>query len=252
MEKKKKRSMLPILFILPVLAVFIFSLVKIAGPLLEYRQGEKVYESLEEYVSIGEDGSYREGEMPVDFEALRKVNPDIIGWIVIPGMEISYPIVQGEDNDYYLKHTFDKAENASGCIFVEVENSPDFSDNNTFVYGHNMKNKSMFAKLNRYQEEDTFRKNPEFVIYTPEGMLRYQIYSCHVARLGTESFSYRIEGEEEFSKWLETVKSKSYYDTGVTPDISQKSVTLMTCTPAGHDYRCLVHAVLVEDSRKQP
>ena len=170
MEKKKKRSMLPILFILPVLAVFIFSLVKIGGPLLEYRQGEKVYESLEEYVSIGEDGSYREGEMPVDFEALRKVNPDIIGWIVIPGMEISYPIVQGEDNDYYLKHTFDKAENASGCIFVEVENSPDFSDNNTFVYGHNMKNKSMFAKLNRYQEEDTFRKNPEFVIYTPEGM----------------------------------------------------------------------------------
>ena len=154
--------------------------------------------------------------MPVDFEALRKVNPDIIGWIVIPGMEISYPIVQGEDNDYYLKHTFDKAENASGCIFVEVENSPDFSDNNTFVYGHNMKNKSMFAKLNRYQEEDTFRKNPEFVIYTPEGMLRYQIYSCHVARLGTESFSYRIEGEEEFSKWLETVKSKSYYDTGIT------------------------------------
>lgn len=93
MEKKKKRSMLPILFILPVLAVFIFSLVKIGGPLLEYRQGEKVYESLEEYVSIGEDGSYREGEMPVDFEALRKVNPDIIGWIVIPGMEISYPIV---------------------------------------------------------------------------------------------------------------------------------------------------------------
>ena len=164
MEKKKKRSMLPILFILPVLAVFIFSLVKIGGPLLEYRQGEKVYESLEEYVSIGEDGSYREGEMPVDFEALRKVNPDIIGWIVIPGMEISYPIVQGEDNDYYLKHTFDKAENASGCIFVEVENSPDFSDNNTFVYGHNMKNKSMFAKLNRYQEEDTFRKNPEFII----------------------------------------------------------------------------------------
>ncbi len=249
MEKKKSKAFLIVL--LPVLGVFIFSLVKIGMPMLEYYQGEQEYEKLQDYVSFSQtEEASKEAGMPVDFDALKGVNPDTIGWIRLDSMEISYPIVQGEDNDYYLKHTFQKEENPCGSIFVEIENAPDFSDENTFVYGHNMKNKSMFAKLNWFQEEDTYRDSPGFLIYTPEGVLRYEIYSCHVAKLGSEAFHYQFEEAGEYAEWQAKMKADSLYDTKVTPEPSQKTVTLMTCTAAGSNYRCLVHGVLTEDGRE--
>lgn len=226
--------------------VFLFAAVKLGMLLWEYYTGNQEYQHLEESVQQGENSPSLEGdtEFSVDFERLKRINPDVVGWIRIEGLGISYPIVQGEDNEYYLTHTFYRKENKCGSIFVEEENSKDFKDFNTFVYGHNMKDKSMFARLNEYQEEQTFLENPEFFIYTPgDGMQRYQIYSCHVAELGAESFRYQFVDEADYVKWQKNVKEQSFYDTGVMPKDAQKTVTLMTCTPAGSNYRLLVHGI---------
>ena len=240
-------------FIIPfllALAVFLFAAVKLGMLLWEYYKGGREYQQIEQsVVSITEQTDSGEGQQEgfsVDFDKLRKINPDIAGWIRIEKLDISYPIVQGEDNDFYLSHTFYKEENKCGSIFIEVENSKDFSDWNTFVYGHNMKDKSMFARLNEFQDEETFRENPQFYIYTPEGVQRYKIYSCHTEELGTEAFQYQFNNEKDYAKWQGDVKGQSLYDTGVAPKPAQSTVTLMTCTPAGSQYRFLVHGILAE------
>lgn len=248
MKQRKKNSVLRIL-LLAVLAVFLFAAGKLGTIFFRYYKEDASYDKLEAFAKLnGEAAPQANAEYvpPVDFAALSELNPDVIGWIYFETMDINYPIVQGEDNEFYLHHGFYKEENNSGCIFMDTESSPDFSSENSFLYGHNMKNKSMFAKLNQYEEESFFQDNKTFVIYTPEKMMRYEIYSCYPAELSLDSFTYRFETREEYAKWMETVKSRSLYDTGVTPDASDLSVTLMTCTPKGGNYRFLVHGRLAE------
>lgn len=235
-------------------AVFLFAAVRLGMLLWEYHTGSREYQSLEESVGfLDEDmeSLKEDSEFTVDFDRLQKMNPDVAGWIRMDKLGISYPIVQGKDNEYYLSHTFSGKENKCGSIFIETGNQKDFSDFNTFVYGHNMKDQSMFAKLNQFQDEGTFRENPEFYIYTVEGVRRYKIYSCYVATLGGESFLYQSEDEINYARWQEMVREKSLYDTGVVPDMEQKTVTLMTCTPAGDKYRFLVHGALVEEKEER-
>ena len=131
-----------------------------------YREGEQEYEALREYVNEEEreeDESEEQDPTPaskatVDFQALKKINSDIIAWIRVPDTKIDYPIVQGKDNAYYLKHTFQKTEHAAGSIFLDVDNEADFSNRKSILYGHNMKDGSMFQGLHRFQERIVFTR----------------------------------------------------------------------------------------------
>lgn len=245
-------------FIVPFLiafGVFLFTAVRLGMLWWGYYKGNREYQQIEEsVVSVGEQADSQQSDsqnvqekgFSVDFDKLKKINPDVVGWIRIEKLGISYPIVQGDDNEYYLHHTFYKEENKCGSIFMEAENSSDFSDYHTFVYGHNMKDKSMFAKLNELQEAEAFQENREFYIYTPKGAQRYEIFSCHAASLGTESFCYQFDDKDSYGKWQQSVLEQSIYDTGICPEAGQNTVTLMTCTPMGSEYRFLVHGVLAE------
>ena len=249
--KRKKTDWKFMLIFLAALAVFLFAAVKLGLLLMEYGKGQQEYQELEELAAAADTGEEKgTGEFSVDFDALRAINPDIIGWIRFEHMDISYPIVQGTDNEYYLSHNFYKEEMRCGSIFMEVQNMPDFSDDNSFLYGHNMRDKSMFAKLNEFQDKQVYKENPEFLIYTPKGVLRYEIFSCHVAEVGEDSFTCKFGSKKQYAQWQKTVTEQSLYDTGVKPEAAQKTVTLMTCTPAGDNYRFLVHGVLTEDGRK--
>lgn len=245
-------------FIIPFLiafAVFLFTAVRLGMLWWGYYKGNREYQKLEEsVVSAGEQADSQQTDsqgvqekgFSVDFDKLKKINPDVVGWLRMENLGISYPIVQGNDNEYYLSHTFYKEENKCGSIFMEAENSSDFSDCHTFLYGHNMKDKSMFARLNELQEEGTFHENQEFYIYTPKGVQRYLVYSCHVAALGAESFCYLFDNKEDYASWQQNVLGQSIYHTGICPQAWQNTVTLMTCTPMGSEYRFLVHGVLAE------
>lgn len=246
--KNKQHDWKFILQFLLAMVTFLFAVVRIGMFYWEYSKGAKEYQNLQDAVIFSEEESLTDtesDEFAIDFEKLQKINPDIVGWIQIEKLGISYPIVQGKDNEYYLSHTFYRKENKCGSIFMEVQNEKDFQDQNTFLYGHNMKDHSMFAKLNELKQEEVFQDNPKFLIYTPEGIHRYQIFSCYVASLESDSFQYKFTSEEEYARWQKNVKGYSIYDTGVEPQKEQKIVTLMTCTAQGQNYRFLVHGVLV-------
>lgn len=249
MKQKKKNPVFLVIF-LAALAIFLFAAIKLGLVFFNYYKEDSVYNGLESLAGAkksGQDAADASGYVSaIDFSSLKELNPDTIAWVYFETMDINYPIVQGEDNDFYLHHDFYKEDSTSGCIFMDTESSPDFSSYNSFIYGHNMKNKSMFAKLNQYADEEFYRANTTFLIYTPTETRRYEIYSCYPAALDLDSFTYSFDTQEEYALWQEKVKARSLYDTGVTPDPSENSVTLMTCTPKGSSYRFLVHGKLIE------
>ena len=171
-------------------------------------------------------------DIPVDFEALQAENPDIYAWITIPGTNVDYPILQREgDNGYYLNHSVDGAGSIAGAIFTEDYNSKDFTDPNTIIYGHNMKNGSMFGTLRKFYEDEVYEKAPYFWIYTPDKIYRYDIFSC--AEVAVDSLAYQITFSEEgsFEKYIDDAYSRSVVkgnDIKVTAE--DKIVTLSTCT----------------------
>ena len=167
---------------------------------------------------------------PVDFADLISINPDICGWLKIRALDISYPVVQGEDNDFYLHRTFEKTDNFAGCIFMDAANQEDFSDQNTVLYGHNMKNGSMFGKLNWLREKKTYEKSKYFWVFSRDLIRQYRIISGMVVNKSGE-FYMNVYTEKEYEDHLINAMKNSELDNdGVTVCTSDRIVTLSTCT----------------------
>lgn len=179
-----------------------------------------------------------------DLEALRQVNPDVIGWIWIPETLINYPIVQGEDNAYYLEHTWDQRESAYGSIFLECMNSSDLTDFNTIIYGHNMLNGSMFARLQRFKQEYYWKVHPYVYIATDDGVFRYEIFSSYAASVDSITYQLSFQQNETRQAFISHAVESSDIDTGIVPDITDRIITMSTCTGAGYSSRRVVHARL--------
>lgn len=168
---------------------------------------------------------------PVDFDGLHEVNEDIIGWLRVNALDISYPIAQSTDNDYYLHRTFEKVENFAGCIFMEYQNSSDFSDKNTIIYGHNMKNGSMFGTLRKFYEEGVYEKAPYFWIYTPDKIYRYDIFSCGEVEATGRAYQITFADDDDFLNYIDEAFLRSVVDNSeIEMDAEDKIVTLSTCT----------------------
>ena len=149
------------MILLLCIAVFGIAAVKLIDIGKEYYDGQKEYEELKAYIKevpvcqpekMTGDEPEKETGKEIDFEGLRKINEDLVAWIQIPGIGVDYPVVQGEDNEYYLYHTFQKENNKAGSIFLDYRNHDDFTDRRVILYGHNMKDGSMFSNLKQYQE----------------------------------------------------------------------------------------------------
>ena len=146
----------------------------------------------------------------VDFETLRSQNPDIIGWIYSPDTPINYPIAQSEDNDYYLRRLTDGTRNTAGTIFVDFRNAPDFSDRNTLVYGHNMKNDTMFGTLSEYGRQSYYEAHRELWLLTPEQTFRLEPIAGFVTRADSDSYTL-FETREALQDYLETAVEQSVF-----------------------------------------
>ena len=259
-------------------AVFAVSVVGLIWRALEYRAAEKIYAEAESLVDLPDlskleplspaptpspeqdDEAPQESapaeETPVyvdpyadalrsmDFTALREVNGDVLGWIVIPGTVVSYPLLQGSDNDYYLNHTWRGTRSAVGAIFLEYQNSGDLSDFNTIVYGHRMRNGSMFASLKYYERQSYWAQHPCVYITDDRGSYTYEIFAAY--EVSTEGETYRLgfSGDAAKQAFLDYCVAQSVIDTGITPTIYDKILTLSTCTGNGHATRWVVQARL--------
>lgn len=226
--------------------VAVFSFFKIAAALAEYRAGEKAYEKMETYVTPAEelfsegsvsgsaDSVVSEEEGPgiqVDFDSLKEINPDVIGWLYYPSLDISYPIMKGEDNDYYLHHTIEKKENFSGSIFMETKNTSTFADSHTIIYGHNMKNGSMFGKLKRIRDLEMTEDDHKFWILTPEKTQLCRVFSAQEVKAGGEAYMLFTGPCQEFVDWANQLCRTSIVDPdGVTFEETDRIITLSTCT----------------------
>jgi len=188
-------------------------------------------------------------ENPIDFDALTAKYPDVYAWICIPGTNVNYPIVQREgDNSYYLTHTIDGQVKIEGSIYTEDYNTKDFSDANTLIYGHNMKNGSMFKTLHKYRDRKFFEENSTIYIYQKDRVLIYRIFAAYVYDNRHLMLSFDFEDENIFRNYLQNVLTKkdmsSNIDTTVDVSTSDKIITLSTCNN-NELQRYLVQAVLL-------
>lgn len=185
----------------------------------------------------------------ISWKALRKMNSEIVAWIEVPGADISYPVVQGTDDTYYLHHSFSREKDAFGTIFLGSVHKKDFQESHCFLYGHNMEGNMMFANLNRYEEKEFWEECPEFYVYTPEKLLNYRIFSVQQAAALSPGFQYGYElGSKAYQEQLKTLSGNSLYKTEVSLDAEAPMVTLVTCNSSlDEKIRMTVHGILVKE-----
>lgn len=198
-----------------------------------------------EPVPIPDDPTIRE-LMETDLEALRQENEDVVGWITMPETPINYPLMQWTDNQFYLKHTWKQTPNANGSIFMEWQNSQDFTDFNTIIYGHNMTGGVMFGSLRKFKWQSYWEEHPSFYIACDQGVLRYDIFAVHRAGIDTIIYGLDLDTDEKKARFIRFAKDYSYYDTGIEPAIEDRIVTLSTCSGQGYATRWVVQGVLNE------
>ena len=241
-KKKKKSDVLLTIALIVAIAVFCYAAFNLYHIYTEYKKGTDEYNQIEEMAVTERDADSAEVAGPnaqlkppieVDFDKLKSVNEDVVGWIYVDALpDISYPIVKGKDNQTYLHQTYEKNYNFAGTIFVDYENSGDFSDCNTLVYGHNMKNGSMFGHLKKFREDDKlYKQDKYFWILTPERNYRYEIITAYTTGVNSDTYTLFKGPGEEFEKYLETIKGYSEIQTDDTDlTIKDRIVPLSTCT----------------------
>ena len=259
-----------IVLIIVLLGVFLFSAWQVIDILVEYRQGEKTYESLANYIAIPETSKEtatkktdQDAQIPetqpeevispfpeVDFAALKSINEDVVGWIYIPDTQINYPIVQGENNDEYLYHLLTGEYNGSGSIFLDAKVNSDFSTRNSPIYGHNMKNGTMFAELKGYKTQEFYDAHPTAMLLTPEKNYFVHLFSAYVTDSWGEAWEKDFT-DEAFQTWLKDTKEKSKFTSDVIPTVEDKVLTFSTCIYDIADGRLVVHGIL-EEYNKTP
>ena len=178
-----------------------------------------------------------------DLDALRRINPDVVGWIFIPGSKVNYPIVQGEDNQYYLEHTWDNQKNSAGSIFLEAMNGANLTDCRSILYGHNMANMSMFAVLHNYASIWYAQEYPYVYLVTDEGILRYEIYATYNAEVESQTYALNLN-QRTIAAFIDMTLEESELDLGIVPADTDRILTLSTCT-GNYETRRVVHARLV-------
>ena len=236
----------------------------IAWKNLDYHRGAKAYASAAQAAGLSkrpeppkpgasaapelpEGPSFTEQLAAIDLAALQEVNPDVLGWIAIPDTELSYPLLQCSNNVYYLNHLWNKQRNSSGAIYLETNCTPDFSGFNTIIYGHRMRDTSMFGTLPLYSSLEFFQQHPTIYLADSSGVHQYDIFAAY--EVGVREMVYRldIDQPEEIQELIQFCLSHSVIQTGVVPGVEDSILTLSTCTERGHSTRWVVQAVLRED-----
>lgn len=238
----------------------------------EYKAGEAVYDQLAQYAHIAETAAPTEPkpaevqpeqtlppetEAPpeadtpsqpvVEFEALRDINPEIVGWIYVEGTGINYPVVQSGDNSYYLYRLFNGESNGAGSIFMDYRNASGLTDRHTVLYGHHMKNGSMFAAITDYKEQAFYEEHPTGILLTPGGNYTLEFFAGYVSNLNDDCWKLQFESDAEFAAWAEDAVDKSTFESPVVPTARDRIVTLSTCTYEYNDARYVLLGVLRSD-----
>lgn len=180
----------------------------------------------------------------LDLDALRAVNPDVAAWLAIPGGDIAHPVCRGPDNDYYLHHTWERKWNGGGAIFLDCRSRRDFEGFHTIIYGHRMRNGTMFGPLHRYAEQDFWAEHPYIYLADGECVRRYAVFAAWEPSVTSAVYAWKPDSEAARRELIDQCLGGSVIDTGVVPGPEDKLLTLSTCTASGHETRWVVQARL--------
>jgi|LSQX01.3.fsa_nt_gb sortase B len=176
------------------------------------------------------------------FLPLLEINPEIVGWISISGTNIDYPVVQTDNNEYYLSYDFRGNKARQGTIFMDYRNSPDCSDKNTIIYGHNMRDGSMFGVLARFKDKNFFQENTTILFYTLYEITEWEIFSAYVTDTSFNYIKQNFTSDEEYLNFINAIKDKSMHKRNVELRKDDKIITLSTCSYEFNNARFVVHA----------
>ena len=247
-KKQQKRAQFNIIssvVLVAAVCVFVFSLYQLIAMLVPYYSGGKIYDEIKDIAITADENG--EG-FKVDFDALLKENSDTVAWIRFDEPEIiNYPVVKSADNADYLTKTFTANDNKLGAIFMDYRNSNDFSDRNTFIYGHHLNvGGEMFSELLEYDSESFCKEHPNFYIYTPDGKVRtYTVFSAGVVKDTADNYKIDYASDADFEEYLKLCQDSSNYTVDdVELNAQSQIVSLSTCTNVRDDERFLVQGVL--------
>lgn len=252
-SKKKDPVLIVLSVILAIFCIgFSFSAIRVLAILKENKKADVVYSSLretakeqttppvsmvkipatasEENEGTADASPARHRAFSVDIAGLRELYPDMRGWIVLEGTKIDYPIVQTNNNYYYLSHLYNGSSNSNGSIFIDCENNGIFQDDNTVIYGHNMESGIMFAVLNRYKSQDFFEKHPVMTVSTADGDYLVELI-CGTIEDGNQPFvKFNFDGFEDMEDYVNSYRERSTFYSEVNLQPGDKLLTLCTCT----------------------
>lgn len=219
----------------------------------ERQDSEHLYESLAELAEKTQESTaaetVTEGKKeepyvsPIDFDKLKKINPDVVGWIRIAGTNIDYPIVRTDNNDTYLDTDFEGKKNPSGTIFLDCDSEPDFSGRHNIIYGHHMKNGSMFKDIVKYKDESFYQTHQNIVIYTPQQEFHLRPVTVLYTDAGGIRRKTKFDSDDSFQSYVnEMTKNGQFYQEPQKPVDALWS--FVTCSYEFDDARTILYAVL--------
>ena len=258
-----KQSIPLIILVVVLVCGVLFAGGKLLDIMLDYRRDRSAYNDLAEQAlgnmtepdatpdpnaQQGSGDGNTQSASSVDWEYLRSVNPDVVGWLYCPDTMINYPVVQTTDNDFYLHRSFwDKQENVSGTLFADTVCNIGSQYNNYIIYGHNMKDGSMFASLEKYVDANYYYQHPTIYFYTPLGDYRVELIAAHITESLMTNYPYYFESDWDFQNYLNDITSHSYFATNTAVSTQYQLMTLSTCDYSGGyaDPRFLVHGLMI-------
>ena len=265
MKKRNKRNVTSRFLLMLGVGLFVASLSMLIPTLLDYQKSKDTYEDLKDkYVTVKEEqaqpqtqeeaqeiegvvnDSWWYEEVDIQLYSLQQENADIVGWILFENNDmISYPVLYSGDNEKYIRTDIYGNSTTAGCIFMEGGCTPDFEDCHTILYGHNMKNLSMFGSLKKYKTEGYYDEHQYFMIYTNDMAYRYRIFAFYDIPETDDVYQIGFAPDDTFGTFVNDMKRHSYEDTGVSVTKDDKVITLSTCSAEG--YRFVVHGVRVDE-----
>ena len=241
-----KKIILNIIIYFLLFFILIYSGIKIFNWYKDKTNNNEIVEKIKDAVIVqseNKDEENDEEEYKIDFNKLKEHNSETIAWIKVNGTNIEYPIVKTNDNKFYLNHNFDKSINSAGWIFADYRNKFDDTDKNIIVYGHNMRDGSMFGSMKNILNSDWYNneENTNITIYTENENYTYKVFSIY--KIQSEDYYIKTEfkDDNEFEQFIKTMKKRSIRDFDV--DVSKNDTILTLSTCANNDkYRIVLQA----------
>lgn len=230
-----------------LISILIYSGYMIYTKLADYKKADETYTQLQKVYDnqIQRNKTDTTDKNSEDNKPLTQINPDYKFWLKVDNTNINYPVVQCDNNSFYLNHDFYKQNSGSGAIFMDYRDNQE--SQNTILYGHNMRNKTMFNNLLKFKDETFFNQNNKIRVIKDNHEYIYEVFSAYTTEGKDDYLITNFSSEKEYLEYINTIKDKSLFKTNIDISSIDKIITLSTCSYEFDDARTVVHGKLISD-----